>query len=418
MYLPSDILLPYQKTMRDLANNNRLCFFLCSRQIGKSLTLAYIAVEKAWTNPNSKIVLISSGERAALEILDKVKRIAKIFQNCFSDTVANFTSEILTMEVRISNGSRIITLPSGDPEKVRGYSPLLTVCDEFSTLEHQDAFYRAIFPSITSPFGPPKSLIISGTPIGRSNTFWRLWEEQNDYKKYSLNIYEAKSQGLNVDIDTLKKNMIDEESFAQEFLCQPLDSNVALFSYELLNSVTYTELPKVVARYMGIDIGRTHDKTAITILAECADGKRYVEKVIALSNLEFKQQFEQINTLIKTFKPRKVSIDRTGIGMQLAEDLARVHGALIDGLAFTAQSKLEIFNNLKKAFSQSDCLMPDDTDLIKDLNKIKRVVTQNGISYTADSDDTGHADKATSVALANRAYMLSHQECDFLPFSF
>ena len=104
--------------------------------------------------------------------------------------------------------------------------------------------------------------------------------------------------------------------------------------------------------------------------------------------------------------------------MQLAEDLARVHGALIDGLAFTAQSKLEIFNNLKKAFSQSDCLIPDDTDLIKDLNKIKRVVTQNGISYTADSDDTGHADKATSVALANRGYMLSHQECDFLPFSF
>ena len=417
MYLPSDILLPYQKTMRDLANNNRLCFFLCSRQVGKSLCLAYIAVEKAWTNPNSKIVLISSGERAALELLDKVKRIAKIFQNCFSDTAANFKAEVTSMEVRFTNGSRIITLPSGDPEKVRGYSPLLTVCDEFSTLEHQEEFYRAIFPSITSPFGPPKSLIISGTPIGRSNTFWRLWEEPNDYKKYQLNIYQAKEQGLEVDIELLKKNMIDDESFAQEFLCQPLDSNVALFSYELLNSVTYTELPKVVARYMGIDIGRKHDRTAITILAETPVGC-FVEKVIALSNMEFKQQFDQINTLIKTFKPRKVSIDRTGIGMQLAEDLARVHGALIDGLAFTAQSKLEIFNNLKKAFSQSTCKIPDDVELIKDLNKIRRVVTQNGITYQADSDDTGHADKATSVALANRAYLLSHQECDFLPFSF
>ena len=175
MYKPYEILLPYQMKMRELANKSRLCFFLCSRQIGKSLSLAYIAVEKAWTNPNSKIVLISSGERAALEVLDKVKRIAKIFQNCFSDTAADFTIDITASEVRLSNGSRIITLPSGDPEKVRGYSPLLTVCDEFSTLEHQEQFYRAIFPSITSPFGPPKSLIISGTPIGRSNTFWRLW---------------------------------------------------------------------------------------------------------------------------------------------------------------------------------------------------------------------------------------------------
>ena len=134
--------------------------------------------------------------------------------------------------------------------------------------------------------------------------------------------------------------------------------------------------------------------------------------------MEFKQQFDQINTLIKTFKPRKVCVDRTGIGMQLAEDLQRVHGALIDGLAFTAQSKLEIFNNLKKAFSQSTCKIPEDVELIKDLNKIRRVVTQNGITYQADSDDSGHADKATSVALANRAYLLSHQECDFLPFSF
>lgn len=416
MYLPSDILLPYQKTMRNLANSNRLCFFLCSRQVGKSLTLAYIAVEKAWTNPNSKIVLISSGERAALEILDKVKRIAKIFQNCFADTEANFTAEVTSMEVRFSNGSRIITLPSGDPDRVRGYSPLLTVCDEFSTLEHQEEFYRAIFPSITSPFGPPKSLIISGTPIGRSNTFWRLWEEPNDYKKYQLTIYEAKEQGLSVDIDLLKKNMIDDESFAQEFLCQPLDSNVALFSYELLNSITYTELPNVIARYFGIDIGRTHDKTAIAILAETAMGC-FIEKVVTLSNLEFRQQFEEINTLIRTFKPRKVTIDRTGIGMQLAEDLTRQHGALIDGLAFTAQSKLEIFNNLKKAFSQSTCRIPYDADLIKDLNKIRRVVTANGISYQAESDDTGHADKATSIALAERAYLLSHAECDFMPFA-
>lgn len=416
MFKPFQILLPYQMQMRELANNNRLCFFLCSRQIGKSLTLAYIAVEKAWTNPNSKIVLISSGERAALELLDKVKRIAKIFQNCFSDTPANFTIDITASEVKLSNGSKIITLPSGDPDKVRGYSPLLTVCDEFSTLEHQDLFYRAIFPSITSPFGPPKSLIISGTPIGRSNTFWRLWEEPNDYTKFSIDIYEAKEKGLNVDIDLLKKNMIDEESFAQEFLCQPMDSNSALFSYELLNSITYNTIPKVISRSLGIDIGRTHDKTAITILADTLEGT-FVEEVKILSNMEFRDQFEQIKALIVALKPRKVTIDRTGIGMQLAEDLEREFGALIDGLAFTAQSKLEIFNNLKKAFSQSTCRIPDDPELKKDLNKIRRMVTANGISYKADSDDTGHADKATSIALAYRAYLLATKDCDFLPFA-
>lgn len=390
--------------------------FLASRQIGKSHLLAHICVEKAWTNPGTKSIILSTGERAANEVLAKVKKIAKVFELAFADTPANFKVDITSGEVRLSNGSVIVTLPSTDTAKIRGYSPILLCLDEFSLVENQSEFYDAIFPSISSPFGGKKSLIISSTPMGTQNLFWRLWTEKNDYAKYSINIYQAKDAGLKVDIDLLKKNMPDIESFNQEFMCLPMDSVQSLFSLELLNSITYEKLPPVIARYFGIDIGRRHDKTSVCIIADTPEGA-FVEDVKTFSGMEFQEQFNQFNQLIKAYKPRKVSIDQTGLGMQLAEDLTRAHGALIDGVTFTAQSKLEMFNNLKKSFSQSTCKIPDSAEIKKDLLKIRRVVTLNNVSYQADSDEDGHADIAVSIALAYRAYLLSNRECDFMPFT-
>ena len=171
MFNPTSLLLSYQKEMLDLIRKNKFTFLLCSRQVGKSFCISFAAVETAWTKPGSKVIILSSGERSAVELLDKCKRIAKVFQTAFSDTAANLTIDINATEIRFSNGSRIITLPSGDPDKIRGYSPVLTIADEFSTLQDQDGFYASIFPFITSPFGGEKKLVIVGTPLGRALTF-------------------------------------------------------------------------------------------------------------------------------------------------------------------------------------------------------------------------------------------------------
>ena len=417
MVLPSDFLLPYQKEMLKLSRENQLCIFLCSRQVGKSHVLSHIAVEKAWTNPNSKIIILSTGERASMEVLDKCKKIAQIFETCFADTAANFKVDITAAEVRISNGSKIVTLPSGDSAKIRGYSPILVVCDEFALLDNATDFYEAIFPSITSPFGGKKSLIISSTPMGTQNLFWRLWTEKNDYAKYSLDIYQAQKQGLRVDIDLLKKNF-DSDMFAQEFLCQPMDAVTSLFTYELLNSVTYKDPPQALVRYGGMDIGRHSDRTSIVILASTPDGRVFIEQRRTLQNMEFRDQFKEASSMIRAFNLRKFCVDATGLGMQLAEDLQREFGPVIEPITFTNANKVEMFNGLKKAFSDGTCLIPDDPDLKKEFQSIKRVVSANSISYQADRDDSGHADNAVASALAHYAYLLSNKECDFLPIAF
>ena len=420
MFSPVSLLLPYQKAMLDLIHKHRLCHFICARQIGKSFIIAYAAIEHCFTTPNAKVVILSSGERASLEVLDKCKKLLKVFKMALSGTPGDLSVEVNASEIRFGNGSKIITLPSGDPDKVRGFSPTLTICDEFSTLPNQDEFYASIFPFITSPFGGEKKLVICGTPLGTQNLFWRLWVEPNDFAKYSIDIYQARSMGLNVDIDLLKKNIPDEDTFNQEYLCRPMDSITNLFTYDLLNTVTYAIPPsQVIARYGGMDIGRTHDLTAIAILAVGIDGRVFLEEVKALHNTEFREQFKEACGIIRALGLKRMCVDSTGIGMQLAEDLQREFGAgMIEAVMFNNTNKTEMLNGLKKAFSDRTCLIPNDPDLLREFQSIKRVTTATGISYQADHNAAGHADRAISVALSHRAYLTDMRSMDFTPMAF
>lgn len=413
-------MLPYQKAMLDLIHKNRLCHFICARQVGKSFLIAYVAVEHCFTTPNAKVVILSSGERASLEVLDKAKRLVKIFKMAFANTDADLNVEITSSEIRFSNGAKIITLPSGDPDKVRGYSPTLTICDEFSTMTDQEGFYSAVFPFITSPFGGEKKLVICGTPLGTQNLFWRLWEEPNDFAKYSVTIEQAKALGLNVDIDLLRKNIADEDVFNQEYLCRPMDSITNLFTYDLLNTVTYATKPcEVIARYGGMDIGRTHDLTAIAILAVGIDGRVFIEEVKVLHNTEFREQFKEACSIIRALNIKRMCVDATGIGMQLSEDLQREFGpGMITPIMFNNSNKTEMLNGLKKAFSDRTCLIPNEPELLREFQCIKRVVTATGISYQADHNALGHADRAISIALAHKAFLDDTNSMDFVPMAF
>ena len=403
--------------MLHMIRKNKLTFFLCSRQVGKSFLVGYAAVEACWTKPNIKVVILSSGERSSLEVLDKCKRIAKVFQMAFNDTDANLSIEITASEVRFSNGSKIITLPSGDPDRIRGFSPYITIADEFSTQQDQARFYASVFPFVTSPFGGDKKLVIVGTPLGSTNMFWRLWTEKNDFAKYSLTIHQAKAMGLNVNLDILKRNIPDDDMWKQEYECTPVDAITSLFTYELLNSVTYQTAPQGLVRYGGMDIGRRSDRTSIVILATTLDGRTFIEQRRTFQNMEFREQFKEAANMIRALNIRKFCVDATGLGMQLAEDLQREFGGIVEPITFTNANKVEMFNGLKKAFSEGTCLIPDDPDLKKEFQSIKRVITANSISYQADRDDSGHADNAVGAALAHYAYMLESKDCDFMPFS-
>lgn len=418
MFNPLSLLLPYQRRILNAIVNHRLTFVLAARQIGKSFTISTAAVYTAVSKPRSLTIIVSSGERAAKELLDKVKKNAEAWRICFIGSPGEFSYEFNAEEMRFSNGSRIKVLPANNPAVTRGYSPNLLILDEMSVLEHQKELFSALFPSISSPFGGEKRMVIAGTPLGRMNEFWKIWEGDNDFYKISVNIEEAKAEGLNVDIPFLRNNCVDEETFNEEYMCVPRDGDTQLFSIGLINQCVYHDIPREgKRRFMGIDIGRVNDLTCATTIVEVGNNL-YCESCDIFRNMEFDEQDRCLTDLIRLKNPVGVAIDSTGIGMQLGESMWKKFGAIVEQFTFTNSTKVDIFNNLKKLMGQARMWIPNDADLKSELASIRRVARENGITYQADRTSKGHADRATSLALGGRAYTVASNSVPFLPMDF
>ena len=64
-------------------------------------------------------LILSTGERAAQELLKKVQQWAEALKIASNGTIT-WTSN--ACEVRLSNGSRICSIPSGNTQAARGYT--------------------------------------------------------------------------------------------------------------------------------------------------------------------------------------------------------------------------------------------------------------------------------------------------------
>lgn len=71
----SETLYPYQKKF--VESDKRFKIWLSSRQIGKSHTLGYELVKSSLTHHNGLAICVSTGARAASELLHKAKLYAE-----------------------------------------------------------------------------------------------------------------------------------------------------------------------------------------------------------------------------------------------------------------------------------------------------------------------------------------------------
>jgi phage FluMu gp28-like protein len=407
----TDILLPWQfRLFKAFQTNNRL-ITLCSRQIGKSFSAAFNCVYDCVVN-GATWSLVSTGQRAADELFKKCVLLTKYFEGMLRGTPFHFSYTYNASTIKFSNGAEIVSLPN-NPDTLRGRSSSL-LFDEFAFIDNSSEVWQACIPFLTSPFGAEKKLQIISTPAGQSGKFYELWTK-SDYFKTKVTLLDAVNEGFNVDVDEIRKTVIDEDIFASEYLCEFLDNDVSLFSYDLLRGSVYETCPMTGKVWIGIDIGRTHDKTSIAILIE-KDGILYVKAVESLANKDFDYQEKYIANLIKSLNPVRVYIDATGIGAMLAENIHKKFSQASE-IKFNNGNKQEMFNLTKVGLSNGTLKLPNDTFLIDDLHKIRRIVSTSGaLTYSAKSDETGHADDATAVALGVYAAR-KRKATTFLPIS-
>jgi len=420
-YTERKVLLPYQREIVKGIERCKYSIVKMARQTGKSFVVSYWAVMRAIEKNNHTIVVVSPTERQSKLFIDKVKTHVKALKltkiKFFEDT------ELKKLQVIFPNGSQIIALPA-NPEGIRGFSGDV-IMDEAGYFGNQwEEIYRAVFPIITRK--KDYKLVVISTPNGKNDLFYYLWsiaENNPKWFRYSLNIYEAVEKGLEVDIEELREGVKSETVWQTEYLVEFLDKFDAILPYEWIQAceepkdkILVGNLKDIAGEiFIGIDVARRHDLTVIAVLEKAGD-ILYLRKLEVLKDMRFSEQF-QILDHFASFA-RKVAIDETGIGMQMAEELEKKWGEKVIPVYFTAKVKEELAQALRIKFQDKLIKIPEDVQLREDLHSVRKTLTESGNIKIEGSTKDSHADRFWAIALAVYAASKTEASKIHIPFAF
>ena len=412
-------LMPYQAEW--LADDSRYKIGMWSRQTGKSFATACEAVvDCVFLRPGQHWVVLSAGERQALEWMRKAQFWVEAFRKIINFAAPKYTellnaadARLSKSEVQFANGSRITAIPA-NPDTARGYS-CNVILDEFAIHENPGEIWAAIFPSVTSPHGGLKKLRIVSTPKGRGNKFADLWEHNDNYSTHKVTIEDAVRMGLKVNIDELKAGVDDPDIWAQEYMCEFIDSTSVLLPYEMIGKCESATIADdgLSPLYIGMDVGRSKDLSVIVTAVKLGDVLSVID-VTELRNSPFNDQLDVLlgkcgigsGATPSNYQTRvkRVAIDATGIGAMLAEEAARTGGGKFEGVPFTVASKGEMYGLMRRKFEERSVRIPVSRDLREDLHAVQRVVSTGGnVTYSAPRNADGPSDRAAALALCCRA---------------
>lgn len=423
---PRSIYLEYQFAAHH--DRSRAKIQIQSRQTGKDFTMEGEAVEDCLDH-STEWMIAAPSERQALDSLDQGKLWADAWEfrikDIFEEREGNTSQHLLkSAEILFENGSRMRAVP-GKPDTVRGRS-CNVILTEFDFFEQPAATWKAILPSITNPLrGGEKKVRIGTTPNGTGSAAHKIFtkDDSKDKLKWSrhlVTIYHAVLMGLPVDVQQIKELMDDPDGFAQEFLCQFLDTTNVLLPYELIAlaedidaSECWTLDQAIHAggqTFIGIDFGRSSDPTVAWTLQKVG-GILWTREVLVLDKTSTPEQERILSDRIAA--SNRVCFDYTGPGIGLGDYMVEKHKRYrpeahefgkVELCTFTPAFKRLIFPKLRRAFEAPTKLrIPISTAIREDLHEMKQVISNGEYNYWAPRTKAGHSDRCTALALAVRA---------------
>ncbi len=206
-----------------LHNTNHRVIMNCPRGSGKSLLTAIITLHSALYTPHSFALMFSRSERQSMELL---KKVLDYYRQAGYNTSTSETAH----KLELSNGSRILSLPSSVQTVVGYHNVSILVIDEAATIG--DEFYMRSRPMLDHVKG---RLFLLSTPFGRSGFFYNEWR---DFVENKSTVWD----GINITTEEcpwMTKNFLKEERdklgewwYSQEYECQFRENAEGFFTIE------------------------------------------------------------------------------------------------------------------------------------------------------------------------------------------
>jgi len=434
--LAASFFLNYQA--RWIKDDSRLKLMEKSRQIGISWSTAYRLVRNKSIDGAKNDAWISSRDDLQARLFkEDCNNFATILNAAAQDLgqiVIDQERAISAYVLQFASGVRIHSM-SSNPDAQAGKRGD-RVLDEFALHPDPRKLYSIAYPGIT--WGG--SLEIVSTHRGSANFFNSLVQEirhKGNPKGFSLHrvtLQDALDAGFLAKLqaklpaddqrqdmdeaayfDFIKAGCPDEETFLQEYMCDPSDDAGAFITYEMIDACKYKageawefSLEQLQAckdpLYMGVDVGRKNDR-AVFWIDQVVAGVAFARKMIVLQNRTFSAMEAELYPLLALPALRRACFDNTGLGMQFAERAQERFGKYkVEAVTFTGPVKEELAYPVRASMEDRSCRLPDDPFIVSDFRSIRKETTAAGnIRFTAEANETGHADRFWAKALARHA---------------
>ena len=380
-----------------LESDERFRIILKARQIGFSYVVGLAVLLGAMAGRPQ--IVVSASERQAQIILSYARHHAERLGVTFDE---DKTNELTIMGAKIVAVSTNIRTAQGWPGDVW--------FDEFAWVRNQRMLWAAVIPSITAMGG---RVTVFSTPFLPGSLFWEIAtnhkNKHNHWWRKTYTIEDAMAQGMPLPggLDELRM-LFDSESWAMFYECQWAENGSALLSWELLHSLTTEKIirPNYGRLRGGVDVGRINDRTAIALVGQEANGKKWHDRYALIHHemhkgMPFDAQKATIHGVDGRFDIEGWKVDKTGLGMQLAEELQTASPERFEGVWFSAQRKSKLALNMLKLCEEKRLLLPNDPDVLAQMHSIQKITSGHSIKYDAERNDEGHGDLFWAVALAS-----------------
>lgn len=425
----STYFMPYQIAW--LRDQSRLKIVEKSRRVGFTYVQSYEDMLDAARADNPLDVWFSSAdESAAKEYIRYVAQWARIFKIAATDlgeTVISRDDDIKALTIEFATGKRINALTS-NPKAFRSKGGKL-VLDEFAFHADQEAMWKAARPIIT--WGFPARIL--STYNGKGNRYYRMVSEAKKaiaegrdplWKLHTVTIEDAVRDGLadrilgralsdaerQAWLDAERESCGDEDTWQQEYMCNPVDEASAWLSWELIVACESAEAGKrehlspVGECFIGWDVARTQDKSVIWVVQRVGDVV-WTRDVHVMKRTSFAEQLDAFGARMRLYNARRACIDKTGLGMPIVEEAQSRFGAYrVEGVTFTGEVKQHLATHGKQLFEDKRVRIPVSREIRDSHHAVRKLTTVAGNPrFDADRNEAGHADEFWAHMLALHA---------------
>lgn len=383
-------LYPYQT---DILNSTaRYTCTEASTKVGKTASHIVWLFEKAlgckanqsvwWVAPTFGQAKIAYG-RMKVQISDK-----SIF-------TANETNLIITL----ITGAKIEFKTGEKPDNLYGDDVYAAVVDEASRCREEAWF--ALRSTLTSTGGSCKFI---GNVRGRKNWYYRLCQKakQKDdpnYQYFKITAYDAAAAGMMTkdgrpfidEIADAKKDL-PENVFKELYLAEASEDGSNPFGMDHIARSIFdlSDKPSVC---FGIDLAKSTDFAVIVGL----------DKFGQVSHFDrFQKDWKQTKETILALPPGLITIDSTGVGDPIAEDIARVRQT--EMVVYNSKSKQQLMEGLAYAIQNRHITILEGV-MRDELESFEFEYTRTGVFYSAPSGM--HDDCVNALALAKKNHSIA-----------